>query len=54
MLRFFFRRPRIEDKDTPFNEFRDPYLEEVIEKLRLDLQTNSAKLEDETLEKEPK
>lgn len=56
MMRFFFRRrPRVEDNDTPFNEFRDPYLEEIVDRLRIDLEKHSDKLEDENkLQKESK
>lgn len=45
MLRFFFKRtPAPVSKDTPHTEYRDPYLERVVEELRLQLEAQSVKI----------
>jgi hypothetical protein len=47
MIKFFFWRKHVLDADTPYNEFRDPYLEQIIEMIRADSLQQNKKLEDE-------
>jgi hypothetical protein len=55
MLKFFFqRRPTQHDSDTPYNEYRDPYLEQITEQLLLNEKQNPATLQEQKLEKEVK
>lgn len=55
MLRFFFKKtPAPVGKDTPHTEYRDPYLEKVVEELRLLLQEQSVKIKTQQTEKEIK
>ena len=45
MLRFFFKKaPVPANTDTPYTEYRDPYLEQVVEELLLQLDAESVKL----------
>jgi hypothetical protein len=45
MLRFFFKKAALpQDKDTPYTEYRDPYLEQVVEELLLQLDAESVKI----------
>lgn len=34
MLKFFFRRKKQQDPDTPWDQQQDPYLENLVETLR--------------------
>lgn len=55
MLKFFFRRrPKQDDHDTPFNEYRDPYLEQITEQLLLSEKQKPVILQEQKLEKEVK
>jgi len=54
MLKFFFRRQKLDTKDVPYNEQRDPYLEALIRELILKQKEESVKLVEQLKQKEPK
>ena len=55
MLRFFFRKqPTDRDVDTSYDQYRDPYLEQLVEQLLLNDKQKPVTLQDQKLEKEVK
>lgn len=54
MLKFFFRRKKVNNVDIPHNEQPDPYLEKLTQELLLQKKQESVKLTQQQKEKEVK
>lgn len=56
MLKFFFRRQNntADLSDTPYTEHRDPYLEHIMDEIRLNNNKDSVTIKEQLKEKEVK
>lgn len=54
MLKFFFRKQKLDTVEMPHNEQPDPYLERLIQELLLNKKQESVKIQEQLKEKEVK